>query len=60
MKTPQLILNQHLNGVEISEMNDAVLKAMEEYKNQHKCKYCGVLTTQDDEQCYKSPNNDKM
>lgn len=27
---------------------------------EHECKYCGAMTTQDDEQCYKNANNIKL
>jgi hypothetical protein len=27
---------------------------------EHKCKYCGVMTSQPDEECYKSPNTKAM
>lgn len=42
----QLILNKHLNGVEIGNSNDSILEAMEEYAEhyyQSKLKNNGVL-----------------
>jgi hypothetical protein len=31
----------------------AVIESLPE----HECKYCGVMTTQPDEECYKAPDN---
>jgi len=36
MKTKQVILNEHLNGIDVGNSNDAILDAMEEYATQVK------------------------
>lgn len=43
------LINAQLNKPTITEPKQ---------EDEHKCKYCGVMTTQPDEDCYKNPNTE--
>lgn len=37
-----------------------IIQDLQALSPEHKCKYCGAMTTQPDEQCYKAPNNSAL
>lgn len=41
----------------LSEVKKFRLAAVIESLPEHECKYCGVMTTQPDEECYRAPSN---
>ena len=49
-------LNGFLSEVE-TEVKKFRIGAVIESLPEHECKYCGVMTTQPDEECYRAPVN---
>jgi len=65
MKTPEQILEEIFFKPHMKDWYKPVIKAMNIYAAQfaiepmHQCKYCGAMTDQPDENCYKAPKTDK-
>jgi hypothetical protein len=50
--------NEWYASKEVQEqVKNCSIPAVIESLPEHKCKYCGVMTTQPDEECYKAPDN---